>query len=191
MRCKKEEFVEGAVFHIYHHSIAEINLFKDDEDYEYFLKKFKSKFALLDFEIYAYCLMPNHFHFCLRQNSDNEIYKIFNSLSTSYAMYYNRKYKRKGKVFWGKLQHRQLLTDNYLLTLCQYIHYNPVKAGIAVNVKEWEYSNYPEYSKNRNGVLFSKKLLQDYPLFFENYENKIAEYEKNILDKKFAELLFD
>jgi len=191
MRCKKEEFIEGAIFHIFNHSTAEINLFNEKKDYEFFLRKFKKNIVGNLCEIYAYCLMPNHFHFCLKQNTEYPIYKIFNNLSTSYSMYFNRKHKRKGHLFAGKLQHKQLHSDNYLISLCQYIHYNPLKAGLVNNIDNWEYSNYLEYTKKREGELFSKELIQNHQDIFENYKKTLCNYEKFIQEKGFIDLLFD
>jgi len=191
MRCKKEEFIEGAVFHIYNHSTAESNLFNDKNDYLYFLKKFQKNIIENLCEVYSYCLMPNHFHFCLKQNSDIPLYKIFNKSSTSYAMYFNRKYNRKGRLFAGKLQHKQLHSDNYLISLCRYIHNNPVKAGLVKKIVDWKYSNYLEYINKRNGKLYSQELIKMYPDIFEDYENSLNKYEKLLNEKEFNELLFE
>jgi putative transposase len=191
MRCSKDSFIEGSVFHIYNHSVSEIKLFNEPSDYEYFLQKFKEKANHSICEIYAYCLMPNHFHFCIHQNSDYPVFKIFNSVSTSYAMYYNNKYKRKGKVFAGKLQHKRIRDDKYLIAVCQYIHFNPVKASLVSDISDWKYSNYPEYVNRRNGTLFSQKLIEIYSDIFMDYENHIRNYEQYLEDNEFQELLFE
>lgn len=47
----------------------------------------------------SYCLMPNHFHFLVKQNSANSIDGFMNSLCTRYTMYFNRKYKRIGPLY--------------------------------------------------------------------------------------------
>ena len=105
-------------------------------------------------------------------------------------MHYNKKYKRYGKLFAGKLQHKQLHTDEYLITLCEYIHFNPKKAGLVNKLSDWQFSNYLEYTNKRDGTLFSRKLILDYPDIFCDYANTIIEYEKNLDDNKFNELLF-
>ena len=191
MRCKKDEFIEGSVFHIYNRAVANTILYYDADDYLYYLKKFKKNISDSNFEIYAYCLMPNHFHFCIRQNSEYPVWKLFNKVNTSYSMYYNNKYMRNGKLFAGKLQHKQLHTDNYLITLCQYIHYNPQKAGIVSELSNWQFSNYLEYIRKRHGTLFSKQLINDYPDVFCDYSITINDYEKYLNDINFYELMFD
>lgn len=49
----------------------------------------------------AYCLMPNHFHFFIKQKSAGAIDKFMNSLGTRYTMYFNKKYKRVGSLYQG------------------------------------------------------------------------------------------
>jgi putative transposase len=117
MRCKKEEFVKDAIFHIYNHSVDEINLFNERDDYLYFFQKLKDNYSSEELAIYGYCLMPNHFHFCIKQKSDRPIYDVFNRFIISYTLHFNAKLKRKGKVFANKLQHKKIKyfgdSDNY------------------------------------------------------------------------------
>ncbi|MBC8526328.1 MAG: hypothetical protein ISS28_04325 [Candidatus Cloacimonetes bacterium] len=56
MRCKKEEFVKGRFFHFYNHSVPELKLFREHEDYIYFLKKFKKNLEKYPLTVIAYCL---------------------------------------------------------------------------------------------------------------------------------------
>ncbi|MDD3050515.1 MAG: transposase [Candidatus Cloacimonetes bacterium] len=191
MRCRREEFIEGAIFHFYNKTPQNKLLFQNDADYLYFLDKFKKNLQKYPCEVYAYCLMPNHFHFCLQQLSEVPIYRIFNDSFTSYALHFNSKYNWKGRLFQDKLQHKQLHTDNYLISLCQYIHYNPKKAGLVDNLSEWQFSNYLEFIKKRKGSLFSEHLRENFPDVFENYENLITDYERHREDKKFVDLLID
>src|SRR3989344_6311854 len=60
------------------------------------LNNFSGEITLL-----AYCLMPNHFHFFIKQKSKGAIDKIMNSLGTRYTMYFNKKYKRVGSLYQG------------------------------------------------------------------------------------------
>ncbi len=191
MRSRKEDFIENSIFHIYNHSVAETDLFRDDDDYSYLLNKFKENYHPEEIEIYSYCLMPNHFHFCLKQNSEIPLYKIFNKFLTSYAMHFNAKYKRKGKLFASKLQHSLITNDNYLIQLCKYIHYNPVKAGIVSRAEEWSFSKYCNYVGRKEDNLFSIDLISTYPDEFKDYVVTLREYEKYLEESEFSKLLFD
>lgn len=186
MRCKKEEFVKGAIFHIYNHSVNEIDLFYERSDYIYFLDKLKKNFSPNELGIYAYCLMPNHFHFCIKQKSNRPIYEVFNRFIVSYALHFNHKYKRMGKLFANKLQHKRINDERYLAEICPYIHLNPKRAGLVKKLNKWEFSNYPEWIGKREGVLFDNELLNE---IFGNSSNYI-DYLKRFDNHKIKEYLY-
>lgn len=85
------------------------------------LNNFAGEIALL-----AYCLMPNHFHFLVRQNSFNSIDRFMNSLGVRYVRYFNTKYKRVGTLFQGVYKAVSVESDPQLLGLTSYIHRNPL-----------------------------------------------------------------
>ncbi len=75
-----------------------------------------------EINLLAYCLMPNHFHFLINQNSGSSMDKFMNSLATRYSMYFNRKYKRVGTLYQGVYKAVMVTTDEQLLHLTRYIH---------------------------------------------------------------------
>jgi len=179
MRCKKEEFVKDAIFHIYNHSVDEIDLFNERDDYLYFLQKLKDNYSSDELAIYSYCLMPNHFHFCIKQKNDRPIYDVFNRFIISYTLHFNAKLKRKGKVFANKLQHKKINDDKYLIDICPYIHRNPVKAGLVDLPEDWEFSNYREWIGSRNGELFDNEILIKYFGNSDNYKKYVEKFDEN------------
>ena len=81
------------------------------------LNNFSQEITLL-----SYCLMPNHFHFFVKQKSASSIDKFMNSLATRYTMYFNRKYKRVGTLYQEVYKAVLVDTDGQLLYLTKYIH---------------------------------------------------------------------
>jgi len=191
MRCPKEFFIKGEYFHIYNRTIEPFKLFNERNDYIWFLIKFKEKMNIYPATVFVYCLMPNHFHFLIRQESDRPIYRIFNDSLSSYIRHYNFKYKRKGSLFEGHLQHINIKEDKYLSYLCQYIHFNPKKAGIVDSLKDWEFSNYLEWIGERKGNLFNNEILKTYFENSVNYQEDIKEHEKYVKEQQFGKLLLD
>ena len=189
MRCKKEEFIEGAYFHIYNHAAYNEILFPQSEDYEYFLKKLKKSIEKIPVSIIAYCLMPNHFHFFVRQESEIPIYKIFNLVSLSYVRHYNIKYKRYGSLYSGKLNHKGLHDLKYILNLCKYIHCNPVIAGLVNMPEKWEFSNYREWIGKRDGTLFARKFIKEFNIDIKDYVWNITSYLDLMVDNEFLKLI--
>ncbi len=191
MRIKQDQFVEGGIYHIYNHAIGDELLFRENDDYIWFLKKFKLKHEKYSSSIFAYCLMPNHFHFLLRQDSESPIFMIFNDVNNAYVPHYNHKYKRNGTLYQSPLQHVIVTNEQYLLYLCQYIHCNPVKAGLVNTPEDWEFSNYHEWIGERNEALFNDEILKQNYLNIVDYQNSIHSYEEKLEDKKFSDLLLD
>ena len=102
----------------------------------------------------AYSLMPNHFHFLVKQKSATSIDKFMNSLGIRYAMYFNRKYQRVGPIFQDVYKAVLIETEPQLLYLTKYIHRNSLeifpspKSGTQVDLLRAyasQPSSYPEY----------------------------------------------
>lgn len=74
----------------------------------------------------AYCLMPNHFHFLVKQRSKTAIDKFMRSFCTRYTMFYNKKYKRVGPLYQAVYKAVLVDSEEQLLYLTSYIHRNPL-----------------------------------------------------------------
>ncbi len=114
-------------------------------------------------QIFAFCLMPNHVHLLVRQLEEGGISKLMRKLG-GYALYCNKKYKRKGHLFQGKFQAVHIRNDEQLKTVFVYIHTNPVaiifpkwkekgikEATKAINfIENYRWSSYPDYLEKEN-----------------------------------------
>lgn len=75
-----------------------------------------------ELNLFAYCLMPNHFHFLVKQNNAEIIDSFMNSLCTRYTMFFNRKYHRVGSLYQGVYKAVLVKNEEQLLHLSRYIH---------------------------------------------------------------------
>ena len=92
----------------------------------------------------AFCLMPNHFHFLIKQSIFDTIDQFLNSLGTRYSMYFNRKYKRIGPLYQGVYKAVIVSSDEQLLHLSRYIHHQALASqGDALEAKQP--SSYSDY----------------------------------------------
>ncbi|MDP2172414.1 MAG: transposase [Candidatus Cloacimonadaceae bacterium] len=158
MRVHPDQFTAGSLFHAYNHSLDGRMLFYDDADYRKYLQLLKKRLSQ-EFSVFAYCLMPNHYHFLVRQNGAEPIYSMFEQPHKSYARYYNLRYGAKGKILRDKMNHKSVLENEYIVNLCAYIHANPMSAGLVGHVEEWQYSNLPEFLGTRHGTLCSREFI--------------------------------
>lgn len=105
----------------------------------------------------AYCLMPNHFHFFIKQKDSQSIDKFMQSLGTRYSMYFNRKYKRVGFLYQDTYKAVSVETDEQFLYLSKYIHKQALThqdsrgdpKGRTLRVLKEQPSSYPEYLGKR------------------------------------------
>lgn len=93
----------------------------------------------------AYCLMPNHFHFFIKQKKSSSLDTFMNSLITRYVMYFNRKYKRVGSLFQGVYKGVLVDSEPYYLYLSAYIHRNPLNLPAQGDPLIKQPSSYPDY----------------------------------------------
>ncbi|WP_445666318.1 transposase [Fodinibius sp. AD559] len=151
------------VYHLYNRSNNRELLFKKKENYRYFLRKFKVRFEN-SLSVYAYCLMPTHFHFLIRVETKeiDELRKQIGIHLSSYTKAINKVFDRNGSLFQQHTKAKLIEDRAYLLTLISYIHKNPVRARLVNNLKEWRYSSYLDLAGYRNGSLVNHSIIDRY-----------------------------
>jgi len=105
------------------------------------LKEYKEKY---DVQIYAYCIMSNHFHLLIKADLE-ELASFMAKILAIYAIYYNKIHQRIGYVFEGRYKSQCIEDTNYFWNCFRYIHRNPVKANICKSVEGYKYSSAREY----------------------------------------------
>ena len=127
----------------------------------------------------AYCLMPNHFHFFIKQKSAISMDKFMQSLGTRYTMYFNRKYRRIGPLYQDTYKAVSVETENQFIYLSKYIHkqalihQSPVRThpkGQTLRGYE-QPSSYPEYlGKRKTEWVHPEEILS----YFSKTNHKIT-----------------
>jgi len=204
MSTRKETFALGEFYHLYNRGTEKRKIFLDNQDYQHFLflmyicnttRNIDTRRIGEDFDrevllvnMGAYCLMPNHFHILITEKNEGGISKFMLKLMTAYAMYFNKKYERSGKLCEGTFKSTHLNTDNYLKYLYTYIHLNPAKL-IDKNWRKnnskdtlklldytfnYQYSSMTEYKNNKFTILNTEK--------FPNYFKSILSHKKELFD---------
>ncbi len=136
-------------------------------------------------EIIAFCLMPNHFHFLLKQQKENGISKFIANFSNSYTKYFNTKHERKGHLFEGLFKAVIVENDEQLIHLSRYIHLNPVSSFLVKfgKLERYQWSSLQEYLGIVSETICQKELVLD--LF-----PSIGEYKRFLGDQiKYAQEL--
>lgn len=141
--------IENAFYHVFNRGLNKQNIFSDNADYLTFLKRLVTlkKEKEFDHSIYAYVLMPNHFHLLI-QTRKISLSKIMTSLLTSYSMYFNKKYERVGILFQNRFKSKLCDKETYLLGASRYILLNPLEANIVSDLSQYYWSSYQDMFEN-------------------------------------------
>jgi len=91
--------------------------------------------------LHNYCLMSNHYHLLIETSTDN-LSKFMRQLGMSYAIYFNKRYKRVGHLWQGRFKSWFVTDESYLYTLMLYIEQNPLKANMIKKLEAYPYSSY-------------------------------------------------
>lgn len=136
--------------------------------------------------IIAYCFMPNHFHFMLKQEIDGGISKFVGQFLNSYTRYYNTKNKRVGGLFLDRFKNVLVISEAQLLHLTRYIHLNPYSSGVIRKLDDlasYKWSSLPEYLFPMKDEICCRNIIEGYFKSKQKYKEFVfsrAEYQKEL-----------
>lgn len=148
----------GAMYHVIHRGNNRENVFKHPKDKDYLMEQLRKSVAVDGVDLFAYVIMSNHYHLTLRTCTE-PLNKVMHRINTRYAMYYNQAAERTGHVFEGRYKAIPVQSEKYLISLVRYIHRNPVRAGICLNVRDYPWSSDHLYRKMEPGFVEIGLLL--------------------------------
>lgn len=192
---------ENNLYHIYNRGNGGLNIFFQERNYEYFLRKYDeyiSPFA----ETYAFCLMPNHFHLLIRikpyaafpamqqipsfGKMESVMSQQFRRLFISYSMSINKQEERSGSLFQKNFRRKEVDSEEYFTRLVYYIHTQPSHHGFRhIDDRDYPWSSYgrilggqmASFQKMPSVALMKKEVLdwfggkEHYQKFHEQAQN--------------------
>lgn len=190
--------VTGEFYHLYNRGSEKKEIFIQTRDFNRFLKTFyyyqflspKPKFSkftksnLFTFipdpdkklvDVICFCLMPNHFHFLVKQLKEGGISIFMSQLANSYTRYFNTKYNRIGPLVQGTFKAVHIETDEQLLHLSRYIHLNPIVSGLVNSIEDYPWSSYREFINGQTLLCMPQEVLAFFPAS--------AKYEEFVKDQ--------
>ena len=170
---------DNQIYHIINRGNRREAVFHDNYDYEKFLKlliESKEKYAI---KIYAYCLMPNHFHLVIYTKYADSLSQGMHWISSSSVRYYNKRYNISGHLWQGRYKSFIVQEDSYLLVLLKYVEANPKRARIVKDCIDYKYSSANNRIKNNENLITDEIpiLLPDDWYAYINSDEKITDIE--------------
>ncbi|HWS59576.1 MAG TPA: hypothetical protein VN182_01470 [Flavobacterium sp.] len=191
MNITNEILEPDSFYHIYNRGINSCKIFESEENYLFFLEKFL-KYMNGVADVYAYCLMPNHFHFLVKIKSESEIKsfvkvqnfdkataekglhsldsvisKQMGKFISSYTQAYNKVTNRHGALMESPFKRKRIDSEEYLKNLIIYIHLNPL--DLKINFEDYKFSSYKTVLSDAKTNLKRQESIS----IFEDIENLI------------------
>ena len=179
-----DEIEEGYFYHIYNRGNNSEKIFFSEENYAYFLKLL-TKYIFPVADIYAYCLLNNHFHILVRIKEKNEIEinklkfstvekpkevsasRQFSHFLNAYSQAVNKKYAGTGSLFEKRFERKRISDNHYLRQVILYINTNPLKHNLVEKPKDYKWSSYNSHISNAKTKLKRKEVIE----LFDDVEN--------------------
>ncbi len=176
MPRKARKSFETSFFHIMVQGINKDYIFNNADYKDKYIEILNRYENACDIQILSYCIMDNHAHVLLYIEKVEEMSKFMHFVNTSYSYYYNKVNDRVGYVFRDRYKSEPIYKEQYLLNCINYIHMNPVKAGIIKEAEKYKYSSCKQYMDNtgisKRKILYETLGINDYRKAFRNITNK-------------------
>ena len=168
--------LETSFFHIITQGVNKEYIFHKEEyseKYLYLINKYKEEYHI---SILAYCIMSNHTHLLLHTNNIECMSKFMHKVNGIFSQFYNKCENRVGIVFRNRFVSEPIYEERYLANCINYIHKNPIKAGLVKKCEEYKYSSFIHFKNNKNSILidiFGKEYIQ----LINNINNDVLFYD--------------
>lgn len=172
MPRKKRLWVPDDFYHVVCRGNRRDPLFRNATDFEVFLHILQQLHEKYPFEFSSYCLMTTHYHLQIR-SPEIPFSKLMALINKRYANYYNTKYKLTGHVYEKRYFAKNIYGREGMLKVSQYIHMNPVAAGMARKPENYPWSSFQLY-----------KYQNLTPWVFMNLESILRYYPGSVEEKK-------
>jgi len=189
------DFLEkGCFYHIYNHGVGGRDLFREADNYNYFIKLY-DKYISPVADTYAWVLMKNHFHLLVRMKENINSSSIpdltgfenlsglelknkpphqhFSNLFNAYSKAFNKRYNTRGALFERPFRRKRIDSPEYLKNVVTYIHNNPVHHGFCCHPIEYAWSSYNSCLSEKQTKLQRNEILA----WFGNCDDFQAEHQ--------------
>lgn len=164
----------GSTYHLFSRANGSEKLFCNSNNYGFFLQRLEKHTSPIA-DLFAYNLLPNHFHVMMQMKSTEMVEQHFKEVKkgkafsidlvsdflmerfsnclNSYTKAFNKMYNRKGALFMDYLRRVEIQSDDQFRQTVFYIHKNAVHHGITKQITDWRWSSYDSVIKKETAFL--------------------------------------
>ena len=179
----QDKLEKGRFYHIYNRGNNKEDLFLENKNYSYFLS-LVSKYLIPIADVYAYCLLKNHFHLLIQIKEETgidgqKLHQPFSNLFNAYSKAINKRYGREGSLFKERFKRERIKDENHLINTILYIHLNPVKHNFTDDFTDYKHSSFQTIISEKPTQLNRKFVIN----LFEDKQNFEKSHQIKILEK--------
>lgn len=174
-------YVPDILYHVFSRGNNRDPIFFEKGNYVRFLQNLERYRQIHRFKLFAYSLLPNHFHLIL-QAGPVPLSKIMQTMLTAYTMYLNKKYDRVGHVFQGRFQSIIIDKESYFLEVLRYTHLNAVRAGLTDTPDTHLWSSYRRYLYRDSLSIPKLEIKEVLAYYSEKPAKQIKQFHEFTLD---------
>ena len=169
------------MYHVLNRGNARATVFRKDGDFAAFERILSEGLDRYDVEMYAYQIMPNHWHFLLRPGQDGEMGRLLRWVTATHTMRYHAHYATSGQghVYQGRFKSFPIQDDGHFLVACRYVERNALRAGLVDRAEDWRWGS---LWRRIQQTAPEPKLLSACPV--RRPENWVAHVNKPLTEKE-------
>lgn len=141
-----------------HHIIARGNndqpVFREDADYQAFLRWLRAAALQAGVALHAYVLLPNRVQMLATPANELALGKMMQALGRHYVPYFNAKYARSGSLWEGRFR-ATVLEPGYFISCSCLIEHQPVAAELVEELAAYPWSSHAHHIGSSKDVLIT------------------------------------
>ncbi len=151
----------GLTFRVMNRGVRRMCLFGDPHDYSTFVRCVAEGLAKVDVDLFAFCIMPNHFHLVVRPARDSDLTEFMGLMTMRHSKRWHRRRGSKGggAVYQGRFRAFPIETEQYFYAACRYVEANALRAQLVPRAEDWPWSSLYQRVKNCETL-----PLKDWPI---------------------------
>ena len=138
------------MFHVMNRAVWRARLFQQDGDYRLFRSLMVATLERVPIQLFAYCIMPNHFHLVCAGTLDGQLSDYMRLLTLVHSKKWHaaRGTTGTGSVYQGRFKAFPVQSDTHFLTVCRYVERNALRAGLVARAEDWRWGSLADRGKN-------------------------------------------
>jgi len=163
----------GMIYHALNRGNRRQTIFHKDEDYEAFIRVLAEGLAKYAVEIFAFTLMPNHWHLVLRPTKNGQMGALLRWVTATHTLRYHAHYHTRGEghLYQARFKSFPLQSDEHFYVVCRYVERNPVRAKLVESASLWRFGSLYRWNQASEPV---PAVLSPWPIRrLPNWNNRV------------------